>query len=166
MNDVGFGLGRGYSINLRLRNGASDSAFLRAVLPVISEVRQRNAPDAVICQCGADGLSGDPLGAWNLTPAAFVQCVLVIQSCGLALLLLAGRGYEAASCARCWTAVTAALVGQELNDDIPEHRFLMVYGPGYELSMEPGFRRGLNDAQYVEGILQEVMKHVSLIGGS
>ncbi|XP_077508361.1 uncharacterized protein LOC144119664 [Amblyomma americanum] len=93
-------------------------------------------------------------------------CVLVIQSWVLPLRLLGGGGYEAANCARCWTAVTAALLGQELDDDIPEHRFLMAYGPGYELSMEPGFRRDLNDAQYVDGILQEVMKHVSLFGRS
>ncbi|KAK8764417.1 hypothetical protein V5799_032974 [Amblyomma americanum] len=72
VNDVGFGLGRGYSINLPLRSGASDSTFLRAVLPVISEVRRRYAPDAVVCQCGADGLSGDPLGAWNLTTSTLI----------------------------------------------------------------------------------------------
>ncbi len=34
-------------------------------------------PDAVVCQCGSDGLSGDPLGGFNLTPGSLVQCVKV-----------------------------------------------------------------------------------------
>ncbi|KAH7980406.1 hypothetical protein HPB49_015749 [Dermacentor silvarum] len=154
VNDIGFGLGRGYSINLPLRSGASDSTFVRVVTTVIGEVRERYKPDAVVCQCGADGLSGDPLGAWNLTPDAFVQCVRLVHSWALPLLLLGGGGYAAANAARCWTAVTAALLGQELEEDIPEHHFLMMYGPGYELNLEPGFRRDLNNAAYIDNLLQ------------
>lgn len=164
VNDVGFGLGRGYSINLPLRSGASDSTFVRVVTNVISDVRERYKPDVVVCQCGADGLSGDPLGAWNLTPSAFVQCVRLVQSWGLPLLLLGGGGYVAANAARCWTIVTAAVLGQELEEDIPEHRFLMMYGPGYELNLEPGFRRDLNDDAYIDGLLQVVKKQVVQIG--
>ncbi|XP_075550374.1 histone deacetylase 8-like [Dermacentor variabilis] len=164
VNDIGFGLGRGYSINLPLRRGASDSTFVRVVTTVIDEVRERYKPDAVVCQCGADGLSGDPLGAWNLTPGAFVQCVRLVQSWGLPLLLLGGGGYAAANAARCWTVVTAALLGRKLEEDIPEHCFLMKYGPGYELSLEPGFRRDLNDATYIDSLLQVVMRQVDLIG--
>lgn len=163
-SDVGFGLGRGYSINLPLRSGASDSTFVRVVTTVVDEVRKRYKPDAVVCQCGADGLSGDPLGAWNLTPGAFVQCVRLVQSWGLPLLLLGGGGYVAANAARCWTTITAALLGQDLEEDIPEHHFLMMYGPGYELSLEPGLRRDLNDVAYVDDLLQVVMKQVRQIG--
>ncbi|KAH9360736.1 hypothetical protein HPB48_020215 [Haemaphysalis longicornis] len=159
-SDVGFGLGRGYSVNLPLRSGANDSTFVRVVSSAISEIRVLYRPDAIVCQCGADGLSGDPLGAWNLTPVAFVQCVRLVKSWGLPLLLLGGGGYSSANAARCWTAVTAALLGQELDEDIPEHHFLMMYGPGYELTLESGCRPDLNDASYVDALLDGVMKQL------
>ena len=35
----------------------------------------RFQPDAFVIQCGADCLTGDPLGGFNLTPEGMAQCV-------------------------------------------------------------------------------------------
>lgn len=78
-------------------------------------------PEAVVCQCGADGLVNDPLGTFNLTPDAYVRCTAVIQGYKLPGLYLGGGGYHKANASRCFTTILAGLLGQQLSSDIPEH---------------------------------------------
>lgn len=82
---------------------------------------QRFQPEAIVCQCGADGLVGDPLGTFNLTPAAYARCVAVIQGYKLPSLYLGGGGYHKANASRCFTTILATLLGIQLPQDIPEH---------------------------------------------
>ena len=57
---------------------------------VMAQVWESFEPDAVVCQCGADGLAGDPHAAFNLTEQAFVQCVQCLQAWKRPLLLTGG----------------------------------------------------------------------------
>lgn len=82
---------------------------------------KRFQPEAIVCQCGADALTGDPLGTFNLTPAAYVRCVTAIQNYRLPSLYLGGGGYHQANAARCFTTILAELLGIRLPQDIPEH---------------------------------------------
>ncbi|CAN7938674.1 unnamed protein product [Ixodes hexagonus] len=162
--DVGIGRGRGYSVNVPLRSGVSDSTFVSVVATILTEVKRRYEPSAVVCQCGADSLSGDPLGAFNLTAGALSECLSLVQAWRLPLLVLGGGGYSSANVARCWTTLTATLLGVNLDEDIPEHSFLMEYGPGYELGVEPGRRPDLNDRDYVNGVVRTVLSQVREMG--
>ena len=65
--DVGYGEGKGYSLNFPLRAGIDDSSFVAIFKPVISKVMERYQPEAIVLQCGADSLSGDRLGCFNLS---------------------------------------------------------------------------------------------------
>ena len=47
-------------------------------------------PHAIVCQCGADGLYGDPMDSFNLTPRSLCACVEQLQQLRLPLLLLGG----------------------------------------------------------------------------
>ncbi|EEC09382.1 histone deacetylase complex, catalytic component HDA1, putative [Ixodes scapularis] len=158
--DVGIGRGRGYSVNVPLRSGMRDPTFVSVVTTVLAEVQRRYDPVAVVCQCGADCLSGDPLGAFNLTADALSKCLSFVQAWKLPLLVLGGGGYSFANVARCWTKLTATLLGVNLDEEIPEHGFLMEYGPGYELGVEPGRRPDLNDSDYVDGVVRAVLSQV------
>ena len=65
--DVGYGEGKGYSLNFPLRAGIDDASFVAIFKPVIAKVMERYQPEAIVLQCGADSLSGDRLGCFNLS---------------------------------------------------------------------------------------------------
>lgn len=163
LNEHGYGRGKGYALNVPLRDGIRDSAFISVATKVLDTVLARYQPNAIVCQCGADGLSGDPLGTFNLTPIAFAECLRLLMSTQMPLLVLGGGGYIPANAARCWTQLTAALMGIELADDIPYHCFLLKYGPGYELRIGPGWRTDFNDLEYLDKITKNVLGIVEVI---
>ena len=47
-------------------------------------------PQAVVVQCGADSLAGDPLGTFNISIRGMGACLDVILQWGLPTLLLGG----------------------------------------------------------------------------
>ena len=50
-------------------------------------------PTAIVLQCGADSLSGDRLGCFNLSLEGHADCVEFMKSFNRPLLLLGGGGY-------------------------------------------------------------------------
>lgn len=65
--DIGYGKGRNYSVNVPLRDGITDEAYKNVFEPVISSIMEHYRPSAVVLQCGGDSLSGDRLGTLNLS---------------------------------------------------------------------------------------------------
>ena len=49
-------------------------------------------PSAVVLQCGADSLTQDRLGCFNLTLKGHADCVRFVKSFGLPTILLGGGG--------------------------------------------------------------------------
>ena len=56
----------------------------------MNQVKHKFAADAIVCQCGADGLAHDPMASYNLTPVGLGQCVKYLMSWRKPLLLLGG----------------------------------------------------------------------------
>lgn len=71
-------------------------------------------PSAVVLQCGADSLSGDRLGCFNLTLKGHAKCVEFVKKYNLPMLLLGGGGYTIRNVARCWTYETAVALGIDI----------------------------------------------------
>jgi histone deacetylase 8 len=143
--ETGHGRGRGYAFNLPLREGLTDSMFVTLFSSVFQPLREAFRPSAVVVQCGADCLARDPMGGFSLTEAGPMAAVLEVQRAGLPLLLLGGGGYQPAAAARLWTAVTAAVLGRKLEQDIPEEDvYFSEYGPDFTLGLGPGCRRNTN----------------------
>ena len=61
---------------------------------VLNKVYEKYKPNVVICQCGADGITGDPMESFNLTPLAFGRCVQLMLSWKLPLMLLGGGKFQ------------------------------------------------------------------------
>jgi len=57
---------------------------------VMSAVHEKFRPEAIVCQCGADGVAGDPLGSFNLRPRGLSDCVRYLMDFQLPLVLLGG----------------------------------------------------------------------------
>jgi len=103
-------------------------------------------PGAVVLQCGADSLSGDRLGCFNLSlkgtrgstqptcppgpvltargptdlfsggRAGHAECVNFVKSFNIPMMLVGGGGYTVRNVARCWTNETAMALGVTLPD--------------------------------------------------
>ena len=56
----------------------------------MSVVREKFCPAAVACQCGADGVAGDPLACFNLTQQVLSHCVQYLMQFNVPLVLLGG----------------------------------------------------------------------------
>jgi histone deacetylase 1/2 len=135
-SDVGERRGRGYSVNIPLREGVDDATFHAAFKPVMARVLDVFRPGAIVLQCGADSLGGDRLGCFNLTVAGHAEAVRYIQSFGLPTLVTGGGGYTKSAVARCWAAETAVLTGvglAGLPDALPPHPYLEYFAPSLAL---------------------------------
>ncbi|KAK9370627.1 hypothetical protein V1509DRAFT_656893 [Lipomyces kononenkoae] len=96
----GKGRGQNYTINLGLKAGLCDTSLQRILRDVIRPAYERYQPDAVVLQCGADGLARDPLKEWNLSIRGLGSVILDIIDFGKPTLVLGGGGYNHADTAR------------------------------------------------------------------
>lgn len=82
-------------------------------------------PGAIVVCGGADSLSGDRLGCFNLSLQGHAACMEFLASFGVPMLVLGGGGYTMRNVARCWCYETGRLLGQELPDEcvpsLPPH---------------------------------------------
>lgn len=67
IRDIGAGAGKYCALNFPLKDGMDDDSYRGIFRPVIGKVMEIYRPGAVVLQCGADSLSGDRLGCFNLT---------------------------------------------------------------------------------------------------
>lgn len=118
----------------------------------MSKVMETYQPSAVVLQCGADSLSGDRLGCFNLTLKGrlcrftlylvllqndifkliflillgHAKCVDFVKKHNLPLLLLGGGGYTIRNVARCWTYETAVALGNDIANELPYNGILNI----------------------------------------
>lgn len=121
ISDTGAKDGVGYSVNAPLDNGMTDDAYVEDLFkPVLDKIMQVYRPGAIVLQCGADSLTGDRLGCFNLTLRGHAACVKYVKSFGVPTLVLGGGGYTIRNVARCWAYETAVLLDREdIPNDIP-----------------------------------------------
>lgn len=85
-----------YSISIYLTSHLSLSyidfsvSYSTFCFRVVNKVNKYFQPDAVVCQCGVDGLAGDPMNSFNLTQFGLAASVHCITSLEKPLLLLGG----------------------------------------------------------------------------
>ena len=119
-------------------------------------------PDAIVCQCGGDVLSGDPLGGFNVTFNGMSTCVQKVLQVYKPTLFLGGGGYNIHNTAMYWTFLTAVISGTEIPMEIPDHDpYFTRYGSSsYELNILPSLRSNLNTNTEVEDILSEIFENL------
>ena len=161
---VGERRGRGYSVNVPLREGVDDATFHRLFKPIMSKVMSVFQPGAIVLQCGADSLGGDRLGCFNLSLDGHAEAVRFVRGFGIPTLVTGGGGYTKTNVARCWANETAALLGVgPLDDALPPNDYLEYYAPRFDLGARQ-VRAGLDNANAradVDRIGREVLASLS-----
>jgi histone deacetylase 1/2 len=102
IKNTGRGTGKNYALNVPLNDGIDDESFRHLFRPIIQKVMEIYQPDAVVLQCGADSLSGDKLGCFNLSVKGHADCLHFLRSFNVPLMVLGGGGYTIPNVARCW----------------------------------------------------------------
>ena len=74
--DIGAGRGKYYAVNFPMRDGIDDECYQNTFVPIISKVMECYQPSAIVLQCGADSLSGDRLGCFNVTVKGMLKYFL------------------------------------------------------------------------------------------
>ena len=114
IKDTGAREGSGYSVNVPLNAGMTDASYAQVFKPIMSKIMSVFQPGAVVLQCGADSLTGDRLGCFNLSLKGHAECVKFMKSFNVPLLLLGGGGYTIRNVARCWAYETSVALNAEI----------------------------------------------------
>jgi histone deacetylase HOS2 len=115
--------GAHHTVNVPLNDGIDDEQYVALFNKVVRNCVDRYQPSAIVLQCGADSLSGDRLGPFNLQVQGHGECVAFCKSLRLPLLLIGGGGYTPRNVARAWTNETSIAIGCQatLDPTLPLH---------------------------------------------
>ncbi|CAL0306794.1 unnamed protein product [Lupinus luteus] len=161
IRDIGVGPGKNYAVNVPLNDGLDDDSFQGLFRTIIQKVMEVYQPDAVVLQCGADSLSGDRLGCFNLTVKGHADCLRFLRSFNVPLMVLGGGGYTIRNVARCWCYETAVAVGVEPDNKLPYNEYYEYFGPDYTLHVDPSKMDNLNTPQDMEKIRNILLEQIS-----
>eukprot|EP01018_Ginkgo_biloba_P034375 Gb_07358 [translate_table: standard] len=161
IRDIGCGKGKYYAVNVPLDDGIDDDSFQSLFRPIIKQVMNVYNPGAVVLQCGADSLSGDRLGCFNLSVRGHAECVRYMRSFNVPLLLVGGGGYTIRNVARCWCYETGVAVGVEVDDKMPPHEYYEYFGPDYTLHVAPSNMENKNTEKILESIRVKLLENIS-----
>ena len=140
----------------------NDESFVRIFKPVIRGIMERFRPGAVVLQCGADSLTGDRLGCFNLSLKGHAACVAFVRSFNIPTMVLGGGYIPMRNVARCWTYETAVLVNQHENieDKLPYNDYYEYFGPSYRLHIKPTNMANDNTDEYLGKVTQKLLNQL------
>ena len=137
IDETGAGAGGRHSVNVPLKKGMDDKSYEYIFKTVMTMVKDRYKPTVIVLQCGADSLSGDKLGWFNLSTKGHGKCVEIIKNFKLPLMILGGGGYTLRNVVRLWTYETSILCEEELPSELPDQTaYYEYFGPDYTLHPE------------------------------
>lgn len=163
IQDIGHEQGKYYSLNVPLRDGVDDESFEHLFKTIIAKVMEMYQPEAIVFQGGADSLSGDRLGCFNLSIKGHAECLKFVKKFGVPLLVLGGGGYTIRNVARCWAYETGCLLDEELENNLPDTKYYEYYGPTYQLQITPSNMENQNSMEMIEKIIAKTLENLSLL---
>ena len=163
LRDIGAGKGKYYAVNFPLRDGIEDESYQSIFVPIMTKVMETYQPSAIVLQCGADSLSGDRLGCFNLTLKGHAKCVEFVKKYNLPLLLLGGGGYTIRNVARCWTYETAVALNADIANELPYNDYFEYFGPDFKLHISPSNMANQNTPEYMDKIKTRLFENLRML---
>ncbi|XP_068623387.1 histone deacetylase 8-like [Battus philenor] len=154
--DDGNVMGKTNICNFPLNAFYSDKSLDLAFGKVFPEIFSKFLPDAIVMQCGADALVGDPHGGACLTEQGYIMCLQKVLAENKPVILLGGGGYNHPNAAKLWVTLTSVAAGIKLDENIPEHDDWLQYGPHYLLSIQPSLTKDLNTDDYLNKCVKKI----------
>lgn len=117
--ETGRGRGRGYTVNVPLAGGHGDGQYIRLFKEIFAPLARIFRPGLILVSCGFDIMSGDPIGAMQVSPAGIaaltgILVALAEQFCDGRLLFVLEGGYVPENIRSGTLAVLAELQGTPL----------------------------------------------------
>lgn len=136
-------VGVGNMVNLPVPAGFNDSEMQAVVDRLIGPKIAAFEPEAIVLQCGADGVTEDPLSRLALSNNAHRAVLAAVRSLCPRLLVLGGGGYNPWTVARTWTAIWADIAGIAIPDQLPPEAGAILAGVGWGRGGRPPPAPGL-----------------------
>lgn len=159
--------GVGYTINIPTKRGFSGTSLERVFKEVIDTyVTEVFEPDCVVVTVGCDGLARDEHREWNLSVPDYESVIrkYVLEKWNLPTVFLGGGGYHHTDTARCWTFLTASILGRNDHyswDDIPEHSMLNQYKNDafqFKVQQNGGVLEDENEGPYLDNVISTLQE--------
>ncbi|MGH2369651.1 MAG: acetoin utilization protein AcuC [Chloroflexota bacterium] len=114
IDEVGWGNGYGYTVNVGLPRHTGDAGYLSAFGAVVPRALRAYRPEAILLNFGVDGHFRDPLVRLWLSTAAYRSVAAALHDlahelCEGRLLVFGSGGYHPEHVARCWATMLATL---------------------------------------------------------
>ena len=160
--------GAGNVFNLPVPRGCHDGDYALIREWLIAPVMRAFAPDAIVLQCGADGVTEDPQSRMSLTNNSHCDVVRAIMKLAPRLLALGGGGYNPWSVGRCWTAIWGVLNGLTADPVLPEAAQSVLLALSWDrrgrpLTPEPHWITTLHDLRQAQEPNPEVKQRLELL---
>jgi histone deacetylase 1/2 len=166
IRDVGTKGGKYYSVNVPLQEGINDMCYETIFVPVMERVMDMYRPTAIVLQCGADSLTGDRLGCFNLSLNGHGKCVEYMKSFNVPMLVLGGGGYTVRNVARCWTYETSVLLNSPVANELPYNDFFEYYAPDFKLHLTPTNQENQNSPEQIHAITARILSNLRNLQGA
>ncbi|KAF8061951.1 HDAC1 [Scenedesmus sp. PABB004] len=165
IEDVGYGPGKGFCVNVPLKDGMDDESYRYVYEPIMKKVMEMYQPEAIVVCSGADSLSGDKLGCFNLSLQGHSNCVEFLAKYKVPLLVVGGGGYTLRNVARCWAYETGRLMGHDLPDQLPESvlNSFNYYMDNQRLRIEVSNMENSNTLAELEKIKNKVLEQLQAL---
>ena len=109
----------GAARNIPVPQGLNDSefgyVFEAAILPLVEAFE----PEALVLQCGCNGLADDPMSKLSLSNGAIWRAVAQALPLAPRVLVLGGGGYNPYAVGRCWSGIWAGINGYDVPAQLP-----------------------------------------------
>ncbi|KAK9810961.1 hypothetical protein WJX73_001010 [Symbiochloris irregularis] len=163
LDDTGAEDGHYYSINVPLQEGVDDETYRIMFEPIIAKVMEVYQPGAIVVCGGADSLSGDRLGCFNLSLQGHSHSMEYLASFNVPMLVLGGGGYTMRNVSRCWCYETGRLLGLDLPDELPQAALSQYdyYMDTHRLRISTSNMKNANSRARLEEIKNIVLQNLS-----